>query len=66
MKFTKTEWKQCLRELGFTERVNHQFGGMVVYNDKKIPQWTYETAEEQERLYIFFRGALYWKIHTMF
>ena len=64
MKHNKENWKELLESLKFTEQKNNQFGGMVVFNDKKIPCWTYETEEERETLYIYLSGALYWKIHT--
>lgn len=64
MKYSEKDWNECLESLGFTEQKNNQFGGMVVYNDKQIPCWTYETEEEKERLYIYLSGAVYWKIHT--
>lgn len=66
MKFSETDWKETLESLGFIEQENCQFGGMTVFNDKKIPCWTYTTEEEKERLYIYLSGAVYWKVHTMF
>lgn len=63
MAVNKNNWNECLESLGFTEQQNTAFGGMVVYNDDGIPMWTYETEAEKEKLYAFFRGALYWKIH---
>lgn len=66
MKVNQTKWNECLESLGFTEQKNTSFGGMVVFNDDGIPMWTYETEEEKYKLYIFFRGAVYWKIHTEF
>ena len=66
MKHNEQNWKEVLESLGFTERKNNQFGGMVVYNDKQIPCWTYTTEDEKENLYIFLSGAVYWKVHTMF
>ena len=65
MKYSENNWKECLESLGFTEQKNHQFGGMVIYDDRLIPMWTYETEEEKEKLYIFFSGAAYWKVHMM-
>lgn len=65
MKFNEKDWKECLDSLGFTEQKN-KFGAMVVYNDKDLPLWIYQTEEEQKELFIFFNGAVYWKIHTMF
>ena len=64
MGFTEKNWKECLESLGFTEQKNNQFGGMEVYNDEGIPCWIYQTEEEKQELYIFFSGAVYWKIHT--
>lgn len=63
---TNNDWKEVLESLGFTEQKNEQFSGMVIFNDKGIPSWTYETEEEKEKLYIFFNGAIYWKIHEAF
>lgn len=64
--YNEQDWKDCLESLRFTEQKNYQFGGMVIFNDKQIPIWTYETEEEKEKLYIFFSGAVYWKNHIMF
>lgn len=64
MKVNNEEWKDILEELGFTEQENCAFGGMVVFDDRAIPQWIYETEEEKRSLYLFLKGALYWKIHT--
>lgn len=64
MKVNQKNWDECLESLGFVEQKNASFGGMVVFNDDGIPMWAYETEEEKERLYAFFRGAVYWKIHT--
>ena len=33
MEFNKTNWKECLEALNFTECKNESFGGMVVYDD---------------------------------
>lgn len=63
MKFNQENWNDCLKTLGFTEQKNSQFGGMVVYDDKNIPCWTYGTDDEKETLYIFLSGAAYWKMH---
>ena len=65
MEYNEQNWKWCLESLGFTEQKNNQFGGMVIFNDKQIPMWTYSTEEEKEKLYIFFCGMEYWKMHTM-
>lgn len=65
MEYNEKNWKECLNSLGFTERKNAQFGGMVVHDDKGIPCWTYETDEEKRNLYLFFSGAVYFKIHKM-
>lgn len=65
MNFTEKNWNECLESLGFIEQKN-SFGGMVVYNNNNIPCWTYTTKEEKEKLYLFFSGAVYWKIHSKF
>ena len=54
--YSKENWEGCLKSLGFTEGKNVSF----------IPQWTYDTEEEKKQLYIFFSGAVYWQVHTMF
>lgn len=64
--FNETNWKETLGSLGFTESENHQFGGMVIWDDRRVPRWTYETEEEKRQLYVFLNGAVYWKVHTMF
>ena len=64
--YSQENWEGCLESLGFTEGKNVSFGGMVVYDNKGIPQWTYDTEEEKKQLYIFFSGAVYWQVHTMF
>ena len=66
MEFNEQNWNECLDSLGFTEGKNFSFGGMIIYDDNGIPKWTYNTEEEKERLYIFFSGAVYWQVHTMF
>lgn len=66
MKYTKKNWIETLEGLGFTEQKNEKFGGMTVFNDKGVPCWNYITKEEKEKLYIFFNGAIYWKVHEMF
>ena len=63
MKINNTNWNEVLDSLGFTEQKNCSFGGMVVYDDNGIPMWTYETEEEKYRLYHFFCGGVYWKLH---
>lgn len=65
MNINNNDWNECLESLGFTEQKNEQFGGMVIFDDNNIPMWTYETEEEKGKLYLFFSGAVYWKIHTM-
>lgn len=66
MEFNEKNWKDCLDSLGFKEGKNISFGGMVVYDDRDVPLWTYTTEEEKEKLYIFFNGAVYWKVHELF
>ena len=45
MEFNETNWKECLEALNFTEGKNESFGGMVVYDDKGIPQFDYDSEE---------------------
>ena len=43
MEFNETNWKECLEALNFTESKNESFGGMVVYDDKGIPKFDYDS-----------------------
>lgn len=64
--YSQENWEGCLESLGFTEGKNLSFGGMIIYDDNGFPKWTYDTEEEKKQLYIFFSGAVYWKVHIMF
>lgn len=66
MEFNETNWKGCLEALNFSEGKNETFGGMVVYDDKGIPQFDYDSEERKRLLFIFLSGALYMKIHMMY
>ena len=63
IKYNKQNWNECLDSLGFKEAKNNNFGGIMILDDKGIPQWQYNTEEEKEKLYYFFSGAVYWQIH---
>ena len=65
MEFNETNWKECLKALNFTEDKNTSFGGMVVYDDKGIPKFDYDSEERKRLLFIFLNGALYMKIHMI-
>ena len=66
MEFNETNWKECLEALNFTEGKNESFGGMVVYDDKGIPQFDYDSEERKRLLFIFLSGALYMKNHMIY
>jgi hypothetical protein len=65
LEYNEQNWKECLEALNFTEGKNVGFGGMVVYNDKGIPAFNYDSDERKQQLYLFLSGAVYWKLHTM-
>ena len=52
-----------VEEKTFKEVKNNNFGGVMILDDKGIPQWQYDTEEEKEKLYYFFSGAVYWQVH---
>ena len=66
MEFNETNWKECLEALNFTEGKNESFGGMLVYDDKGIPQFDYDSEERKRSLFIFLSGALYMKNHMIY
>ena len=66
MGFNETRWKECLEALNFSEGKTECFGGMVVYDDKGIPQFDYDSEERKRQLFVFLSGALYMKIHMMY
>lgn len=66
MEFNETNWKECLESLNFTEGKNESFGGMVVYDDKGIPKFDYDSEERKRMLFIFLSGALYMKNHMIY
>lgn len=68
MEYNEQNWKELLEALHFTEGKNEAFGGMVVYDDKGIPQWDYDTDNEERKtnLFMFLSGALYMKLHLEF
>ena len=49
--YNTQNWKECLESLGFTEVKNDSFGGIMILDDKDIPQWQYNTEEEKKILY---------------
>ena len=66
MYFTEENWLQLLEALSFTEQRNPNGKNCWdVYDDRGLPLFQYESDEEQEKIYYFLSGALYWKQHTM-
>ena len=66
MEFNETNWKECLEALNFTEGKNESFGGMLVYDDKGMPKFDYDSEERKRLLFIFLSGALYMKNHMIY
>ena len=46
--YNTQNWKECLESLGFTEVKNDSFGGIMILDDKGVPQWQYDTEEEKK------------------
>ena len=66
MEFNHKNWKECLESLGFTSIKNPNGKDCYdVLDEKGIPRWQFDNIEQQEKLYYFFTGMVYWKIHTM-
>lgn len=65
MRVNKKDWYEVLESLHFEEKDNTIFGGKVIYDDKGIPQWTYNDDDQEYKisLFHFLQGALYMKLH---
>ena len=63
MEFSKDNWHMVLDDLEFCEQKNPN-GGYNIFNDFGCPVWQYENEKEKEKLYYFFSGAVYWKLHS--
>lgn len=65
MEYNEQNWKELLEALRYIEEDNVGFGGKVIYDDKGVPKWTYDSNDEEykKNLFIFLSGALYMKHH---
>ena len=65
MEYNEQNWKELLEALHFTEYKNESFGGMVICDDNGIPNWDYESDDEERKrqIFLFLSGALYMKHH---
>jgi hypothetical protein len=65
MIYNEQNWKELLDALHFQECDNSSFGGKCIFNDKGIPEWTYDSNDEEckRNLFMFLTGALYMKHH---
>lgn len=65
--YSEENWNGVLESLGFSEIKNpNGFECYDVLNDNGIPSFQYSGIEEKKQLYMFFQGAVYWKMHSMF
>lgn len=64
MEFNEQNWHECLESLGFTVQKNPNGANCYdIYDEKGIPRWQYDTIGQQKKLYYFFCGCVYMKIH---
>ena len=61
MEYNEENWNSVLESLGYKEV--RGYGCYDILNEKGIPVWQYDNKEKKKRLYDFFRGALYMKLH---
>lgn len=62
MTYNDINWKQTLESLNFSE-VKSMYGGYNIYDDKGIPKWQYDDEYKKERLWYFFNGMIYMRLH---
>lgn len=65
LSYNEQNWTDVLDSLGFEEHVNPN-GGMIVYDDRRLPMWTYESEKDKENLYYFFAGMVYYRLRMGF
>lgn len=65
--FSKENWKEVLKSLGFTEQRNpNGYECYDIYDNHGTPKWQYEkdgVTSKQEMLYYFFSGMVFARIH---